>query len=533
MVKKRSEWERLDTHERFFMRNFSHGDAILKFLADSNLQLTRIERDPIDTRSWQLNVKPDKRLMDMFGYNREILIYCSPFSEFQSRVVEAIEGRLRRDPLRLDSDLAILITNDNKISEKILLFRSNRKLTIIPFTLREIVRPRTDPSYILIRRMGQFLFSRNLYDETTPVDGVRFFGREKEVSFCIDELLNGSQIGIFGLRKIGKTSVVREVKERLEANLHDTFPRTSYIDIQLHALTRSCDELLFQIGKDFFADRINNSLINSTELNKFYSQDYSDINKGATIARFSSDISKMSSFMGEVENDRRNRLILMVDEIESLVGTQVHKGFEDGIDFMKMWRGLCQRYNFISTVIVGVNSTMVDLPIFQSVDNPMFKFFKSFYLPNFEYNDAEKMVEILGNKIGISFKPKCFQWLYERLGGHPFLTRQFCAIVAQENPKRPVRISILDLENASSIFLRKHSNVFEQVFEILDLFYPDEATVMEMVCSGELDDPYQVCESPDSIDHLIGCGLLKIESGKASIPIGLLNDWMKANRIGR
>lgn len=526
MVKPRDQWKSLHEYRNGFEQSFVHGDRILAFLRASGVEITRIETDPIESGSWHVFIKPTAQLKEMFGCTRELLVFCSPFVDLQSRTVEAVEGRLRRDPLRLEGDIAVLVSADREAPAKVRNFIT--KTTIIPFSVTELAAARDDLHLLLRHRMGELLYMRNLYDETTPVDGARFFGRKREVDLCVNELRARKQLGIFGLRKIGKTSLVREVANKLESD-SSRFSRVCYIDLQKYALYPSMDRLLFDIGRDLLGRTGTKYQKWLSAVVNFYSQGYLTQPKDSTTARFADDVSTVCNTFG---SQKDSTLVLILDEIEYLVGTQVHAGFPNGISFMRMWRGLCQQYPCISTAIVGVNSTIIETPMFQGVENPLFKFFKSFYLPNLPPEETKDMVKTIGRKIGISWEYDCHDFLYENLGGHPFLTRQFCALVAEEHVKRPTTISRKDLEAIAPIFFRKHSSVFQQIFEILDQFYPEESTLMELVATGQCHDPVSLVSSPEAVQHLVGCGLLSFGENEPVIPIGFLKQWIVQQRHG-
>ncbi|HMV67958.1 MAG TPA: AAA family ATPase [Myxococcota bacterium] len=57
----------------------------------------------------------------------------------------------------------------------------------------------------------------------TPVTGDRFFDREAEVGQLLDHLENGEHVLIASMRRIGKTSLMREVERRLEGKLACVF----------------------------------------------------------------------------------------------------------------------------------------------------------------------------------------------------------------------------------------------------------------------------------------------------------------------
>jgi hypothetical protein len=54
----------------------------------------------------------------------------------------------------------------------------------------------------------------NPFEYGSPVIGDRFFGRDRELAFIRDRLLRGTSVSLVGLRRIGKTSLLKQVIER-------------------------------------------------------------------------------------------------------------------------------------------------------------------------------------------------------------------------------------------------------------------------------------------------------------------------------
>src|SRR5207237_9183252 len=55
------------------------------------------------------------------------------------------------------------------------------------------------------------------YDIRDPVSGaVSFFGRQRLTEELLDALQSGQRMGLFGIHKMGKSSVLRELQKRAE-----------------------------------------------------------------------------------------------------------------------------------------------------------------------------------------------------------------------------------------------------------------------------------------------------------------------------
>src|SRR5207247_2992957 len=66
----------------------------------------------------------------------------------------------------------------------------------------------------LRKTLDLWLFRRDLYDVRVPVTGKKFFGRERELVALDRSIDDGEWVGLFGLRKIGKTSTIEEIGRR-------------------------------------------------------------------------------------------------------------------------------------------------------------------------------------------------------------------------------------------------------------------------------------------------------------------------------
>jgi hypothetical protein len=103
------------------------------------------------------------------------------------------------------------------------------------------------PSYAFIDALlGQMPRSQLApYEVSKPVTGSRFFGRKREIS---DVLRRPENNFIFvGIRRMGKTSLLREIERRLDENLHvrDGHKRSVYVDC---SVIETEEDFLLQIA---------------------------------------------------------------------------------------------------------------------------------------------------------------------------------------------------------------------------------------------------------------------------------------------
>lgn len=114
-------------------------------------------------------------------------------------------------PTSVESDTPRLNTEGNfwspdpRLREKLDDWSSGQFLSI-PLVFED----EEDP-IAFISLIRDYIFSRDLFYETTPVHGERFFGRRKFLQSLRDDVRNQGVAGVFGLRKAGKTSVLTEL----------------------------------------------------------------------------------------------------------------------------------------------------------------------------------------------------------------------------------------------------------------------------------------------------------------------------------
>src|SRR5208282_5552499 len=62
--------------------------------------------------------------------------------------------------------------------------------------------------------LDNWLYRRDLFALGSPVVGRRFFGRDQPLAELRDAILTSTPAGVFGLRKVGKTSLLKETERR-------------------------------------------------------------------------------------------------------------------------------------------------------------------------------------------------------------------------------------------------------------------------------------------------------------------------------
>jgi hypothetical protein len=228
------------------------------------------------------------------------------------------------------------------------------------------------------------------YETNAPVVGSRFFGRE----FERDRILSSpdSNFIVLGIRRIGKTSLLREIKRLLDERQEGG--RVEYLD---------CSDLL---TVDDFAREVVRKL-NPKELPRLEYQKY---------------VFYFPDFLERMRSMYKGKIILLLDEIDNLITMQ-----RGDWELLRMLRaaansGSCQ------LVIAGFREAMLEHNL---QDSPFYKFAQEVRLNEFTSRQAHDMIVTPMENLRVRFRNKddIVGRIYEETAGHPNLIQYYCLIL--------------------------------------------------------------------------------------------------------
>ena len=192
------------------------GAEIARFLRACDLAPTWARQ--LDTHGyiWAVACSPQSaHLRDGFGLQYEVLVLCSSHPEFQARLLDNIPvvKRFLGTAGRLHEHVVFVISPDALLEEKLASLPVDRIL--VPIKATQILAVRSgSPSTEFRVFLNRYLLSRDFFDKSGPVSGADFFGRERLIADLVAQLTRGSNIGFYGLRKVGKTSILQALVDR-------------------------------------------------------------------------------------------------------------------------------------------------------------------------------------------------------------------------------------------------------------------------------------------------------------------------------
>lgn len=445
------------------------------------------------------------------------------FESLRNYVLEKVGKNKKINPL--DGRLAFFIS-DQKPTLGMLLtlysYKAESNFTIVPLDkdyvnlaiLKEDTRPELDSA--VDRHIGKV----NQYEGSKPIDDpVWFFGHELTIDTVVRYLHQGQHVGIFGLRKMGKTSLIRQIQYKLNNDL------TCHIDLQ--AISRNCHYLYGEIIR-----RLAYDLRRHTDFLPFlqlFSQDYSD--EDQQIQAFRADIEVLTQEMAKQNRDFK--VVVFLDEVDLLLPVSAtakvgwwrnlllrqfwrspesnirgfnkdgFKGFER---FLAILRGLAQEKGHLVVAVTSVNADINRIPRWElgtSRDNPMWQALVECFLPPLKIDEANLMIESIGSIMGIKYDYKSLDEIYRLSGGHPFIARQICSSIVDECHTR--QITPIQVQKGFERFLTDRTTYFETLWQdVIDtLFQRTANTVRHLLAKIATSTEIPMYRSNERIDNIV------------------------------
>ncbi len=216
----------------------------------------------------------------------------------------------------------------------------------------------------------------------------------------------------------------------------------------------------------------------------------------------------------------KKSILLIFDEIERItINTATVEHWKKGLDSVFFWECMKSTLtslnqadkSIFSFMIVGTNPTCIESRKIQEEDNPIFESVSVDYLEQFDVAETREMLKKLGNFMGVQFEDVIYGKLVEDYGGHPFLTRQLCSVIYQQNKGDiPIKINRKKYNKAKSSFNQdKGIRYMNLILSVLTDFYKDEYTMLQWLAKGDNDFFNSLAkESPSDVAHLEGYGII-------------------------
>ena len=287
------------------------------------------------------------------------------------------------------------------------------------------VKPNMPAGDILTAQIDQATGRQDLYAISGPVsDDLGFFGRETILQQLIDLVDAGQPVGVFGLRKTGKTSVLRRLQGRLAT-------RRVIASLDLQGTTREHGILsLYPAIISGFVAHIQQyrpGLARSAPALRLW-PDYRTRTLSPEISRlFDDDLHDIHEWIGGDE-----RLLLILDEIDRLLPAGEDTGYEGFSTFLGQIRAANQGLEVLDFIVAGVDPGINRRDKWGARDNELYQALREVWMPAMRQEAIGEMIETMGFQMGIQYERAALDRIAHAGGGQPFLTRQICSQVVRD-----------------------------------------------------------------------------------------------------
>ncbi len=280
------------------------------------------------------------------------------------------------------------------------------------------------------------LTALSVYETSAPVQGAQFFGRESELRDILQK--STTSFLIFGNRRMGKTSLVREVLRRMRHEARNENADGSASTAQPTQLYFDCS--IFRNKEEFYAEVIR-ELDGPREIERLY-RDKS----------FS-----MVSFLQRMYRARREKIVLCLDEVDHLLAWDS----QDNWQVIATLRALAATTQAASpgthaerdddrqplrVIMAGFRQAQAWA---ENKDTPLFNFASLMRVTNFDHRTTEQLVAEPMFNLGLTLvdRSALVNRIFRETGGHPNLIQHYCDFIVRrldQTGSREVTPKLLD-----------------------------------------------------------------------------------------
>ncbi len=340
----------------------------------------------------------------------------------------------------------------------------------------------------LIDRFRKCLPVQDIFERRDAVRGNQVIGRAEVISDLSRRLAGGQAIGVFGLRKIGKTTTVRAVTDRLDPisaqqgrlpvgdsghrNRAAVRARVAWLDaghVQERTLDTVAHLLRYVLERRLSAEDL----------------------LPADAAGSGSELTKLRNVLESALSDTRRPLVLVIDEYDLLFeGSGGQPGVADLDKLFQMLRAFAQETSRLALAVIGRDPMFFERPEMEGRTNPMLGWFVARWLGPLPPFDADTLLTKLGRRVALEIGPLTRKSALDWSGGHPMLHREFGSALlnrARRESAGGIPVSTDPFhEDSLDIFLDRHGvmTICQEVVHLLSSRYWESYVLLsDLACS--------------------------------------------------
>lgn len=379
-------------------------------------------------------LKPAYQLGTALLASKEILLIVADFPEVQVRNIRVAERRIARSGGRLQKGVAVIAHRDPTGNTRLRAWGREVGLTILPLDYSD-APPTGEP---LLDLLLEDLYSYDRFDLTGPVRSeFQFFGRPF-IPDLARRLTEGTIHALFGMRKVGKTSLLNRVLEELKER-HGC--RTVMLD--------ASDDSLSSLDAASLLGATAAAAANANSHQGSYSTVVAEESGGSTTP--AAEAQNLLSAVNAVDRP----LVLFIDELDYITpSSPIAPQWRS--EFNPFFRALRRAYQestrggpVFSIVLSGVSSRWFTEETVDGVENAALALVPEGYLPPLDRSESTEMIETLGRACGLIFDQQASEQIAATASDNPFWIRKLGSFINScydlDRPLRPELVNVRQL----------------------------------------------------------------------------------------
>jgi hypothetical protein len=231
------------------------------------------------------------------------------------------------------------------------------------------------------------------YRTGTPVSGERFFGRSEEVKAAMQSRRAAGNFTYMGSRRIGKTSLLREIRRQIEAQ----------------------DPESVRIADIYASTYKNTQEVLSGILHQIFSKNEADL-----LMLDPAITHRFPQVIHSAAKQRKIRIAVFIDELDELL----ERDLANGGELMKILRATFQNQDHCRVFFAGFRRVMTEATKQRS---ELFNFTEKRRLRGLSRAETNEMIEIPLTLLGVDVNDDHVAMVYRETKGHPELVQIYCS----------------------------------------------------------------------------------------------------------
>ncbi|MEM6254998.1 MAG: NACHT domain-containing protein [Cyanobacteria bacterium P01_D01_bin.156] len=310
--------------------------------------------------------------------------------------------------------------------------RLQQSFTVVPVALDavETALPSRDTcEKLLLKQVSQYSNTVDFFQDKKAIhDPLLFFGRTQLLDQLIVDLNNNQSVGLFGLRKSGKSSILHQLALRCRDHAIIHIDMQKYSDIGIGYGIELLDNILQSL---YALGKYRNPLLEQPPLLT---------EAGQPIKESSYEFYRcFRRLVKSIEGAGYQLPVLcFLDNLDRVFPRSHEKFDEKAEEFNFVFgalRALSRKEQCLSLVVTAIHpqcNRIKQWRFSKTFKNPLHRFFKESFLTPFSVLETSLLINSIGSLMRWEFDQQVIQQIHQLSGGHPFLIRKLASFLVQK-----------------------------------------------------------------------------------------------------